>query len=735
MKAHWIIALAMLATSAPTLAIAEALTLERVFANPPLAGAAPRAPAISPDGRMVTVLKSRADDQLRSDLWVTDVATGEQKMLVDSLKLSPAPAALSEAELQRRERARIAGARGITDYRWAPDSRRLLVPLDGDIWLASLDGTAQRLTRSAESETDAKVSPRGGFVSYVRGANLYVHDLTAERAITTEGAGPVSYGSAEFVAQEEMKRNTGYWWSPDDRRIAVARVDETPVRIATRAAIGAAGTAVTQQRYPFAGTPNALVTLEIRGVSGGAPVKVDLGPDPDIYLARVDWLDAATLVVQRQSRDQKRLDLLAVDATTGAARLLFSETSRTFLNLHDGLRPLATPGHFLWLSERDGFQHLYRWNGKRLIPITRGPWVVDEVEAVDEAAGLAFVSGFFDTVLEKSLYAVRLDGKGSPRRLTQPGGWAESVMDKAGTVALVTRSTPDQPPQVALVDRNGQHRLWVTENAVASTPYAPFLAAHRTPVFGTLPAADGQAMHYMLLTPPNMTPGTRHPVFFEVYAGPGVQRVSRQWGRSTPLHQWLAQQGWVVFMLDNRGTTNRGVAFESPLYRQIGTLEVTDQLAALDWLKAQPFVDPTKVALYGWSYGGYMTLRLLTQAPTAFAAGVSGAPVTDWTLYDTHYTERYLGNPGTDMAPYSASNVVKDAARISRPLLLIHGLADDNVVFDNSARMMAAMQASGIRFDTMVYPGQTHAIRDPALATHMWRGIMDFLDRTVKNRP
>jgi dipeptidyl-peptidase-4 len=270
--------------------------------------------------------------------------------------------------------------------------------------------------------------------------------------------------------------------------------------------------------------------------------------------------------------------------------------------------------------------------------------------------------------------------------------------------------------------------------AGAEMPYAAIMGGHVAPRFGTLKAADGKTdLHYMLLLPPAAAEGAKVPVFFEVYAGPGVQRVTKQFGPL--LHQYLLQQGWAVFRVDNRGTPNRGTAFEGAIHRKLGFPEVDDQMAALAWLKAQPFADPERVAVYGWSYGGYMVQRLMTEHPTAFAAGVSGAPVTDWTLYDTHYTERYLGNPATDKGPYTASDVTLKADRLARPMLIIHGLADDNVVFDHSAKMIGALQRAGKPFETMLYPGQTHAIRDPALATHMWKTILAFLDRTVKAAP
>lgn len=708
------------------------LTLDRLFANPPLLGTPPRALTIAPDGRHIAWLQPRADDQLRFDLWVEDVATGKRRMAVDSLALSAAPADLSEAELMRRERARLASVRGIVEYQWSPDGRTLLVPLDGDIWLAPLSGKPRQITRTSATEIDAKLSPRGKFASFVRDQNMFVVDLATgkERALTTAGGGLVSYGVAEFVAQEEMDRLTGQWWAPDDARIAVARVDESDVKVAVRAAIGSAGTKVSEQRYPFAGTPNAKVSLEIHSLGGGAPVQVDLGKDPDIYLARVNWLNPNQLVVQRQSRDQKRLDLLLVDAATGASRLLFSETSDSWVNLHDSLKPLADGKRFLWASERSGHRHIWLWDGTALSQLTRGDWSVDQIKAVDEARGTILFTGFRESPLEKALYRVALAG-GEPGRLTGEGGWTEAVTDGRGTAMLLTESRPERPALVTLATSDGGGLKARRTVSGTDFPYAAMLKQHVIPRYGTLKAADGVTdLHYALLLPPGLKPGERVPVFFEVYAGPGVQRVTKQFGSLT--HQYLAEKGWAVFRVDNRGTPNRGTAFESAIYRKLGFPEVDDQMAALNWLKAQPFVDPARVAVYGWSYGGYMVQRLMTEHPEAFAAGVSGAPVTDWTLYDTHYTERYLGNPATDKGPYVAGDVTLKADRLARPLLIIHGLADDNVVFDHSAKMIAALQKAGKPFETMVYPGQTHAIRDPALATHMWKTIEGFLDRNVK---
>ena len=704
---------------------ATPLTLERVFASPSLSGPTPRALKLSPDGRTATLLKPRPDDRDRYDLWAVDVATGSTRMLVDSTKLGSG-AALSETERMNRERQRIASVKGIASYDWAPDSRSLLVPIDGDLWLAATDGGVRQLTTTAATETDAQLSPKGRFAAFVRDRNAFVLDLTSgrETALSHDGSDTIGWGAAEFIAQEELHRFVGMWWSPDDRRIAVARVDEGGVHVVQRAAIGADGTRVFAQRYPAAGTPNAVVDLWLMAPDGSARVKADLGPNPDIYLARVDWAaDGSVLYVQRLTRDQKQLDLLRVDPATGASAVVLTESAKTWINLNDDFHALDD-GSLIVGSERSGFAHLYRFASGKLSPITHGDWVVDQVVGIDQASHLLFFTGFADTVLERQLYTVDYLRPGPPRRITEAGGWHDVVMDKGGTAALITRSTPAQPPQTWLADAAGTRRAWIEENRLgAYHPYAPFLAAHVAPTFGTIAAADGTPLHYRLFVPP--APGP-HPVYFIVYGGPGVQSVARTW--AAPVIQLLLQRGWAVFQLDNRGADNRGKAFEDPLYRAMGQTEVADQLAALAWVKRQAWAAADKVVVNGWSYGGYMTLKLLEAAPQAFAAGIAGAPVTKWELYDTAYTERYLGLPASDA--YRASNALADATRIAAPLLLIHGMADDNVVFENSTALMSTLQHANVPFDLMVYPGATHAA-EATLGVHVWQTRLGFMARVA----
>ncbi|MCD2323889.1 S9 family peptidase [Sphingomonas sp. IC-56] len=716
-------------------AASQSLTLERIFGSPDLNGQTPRAPRLSPDGKYLTLLRNRADEKERFDLWAMDTTSGEWRMLVDSKKIGSG-AELSEAEKMQRERLRIGGSKGVVAYGWAPDGKSILVPLDGDLYLATLDGQTRRLTETTQGELNPTVSPAGGFVSFVRDQNLFVQPLNggAAKQLTTTGADTVHWGEAEFIAQEEMDRRTGYWWSPDDSLVAVERFDEAPVGVVRRAAIGAEGTSIYEQRYPAAGTPNVLVELYVIDPASGRQVKVDLGANPDIYLARVDWApNGKTLYVQRQSRDQKRLDMLKVDPATGKASVLFSETIRpeaggkSWLNLSDAYH-FMPDGSLIWSSERSGFRHLYRYAGGKWKQLTKGPWVVTDLVGVDEARGRLFFTANKDDLLEQQLYALDLAHPDKVTRLTEAGWNNGATMDGAATRAIVTRSSPSQPSQVYLADAAGKRIAWVEENALKpGHPYYPYAVSHRKTQYGSFKAKDGTTLYWEMITP-ELEPGKRYPVFFEHYGGPGTgQQVMHRWTGALP--QYLVDRGYVYFRIDNRGSFNRGKEFEDHIYHAMGTVEVEDQVAGANYLKTLPFVDPKKIVTYGWSYGGYMSIKMLEKAPGVFAAAVSGAPVTRWELYDTHYTERYLGDPKTDPQSYASSDALAEAGNIRDPLLLIHGMADDNVVFENATVFAARMQAQGKPFEMMFYPGQTHRVGGPGVSVHLWETILNFLDR------
>jgi len=712
------------------------LSLERVFASPGLDGPSPRSLKLSPDGNWLTVLRNRETDRERYDLWGYDRRTGEWRMLVDSEALGSGRA-LSEAEKMQRERLRIGNLSGIVAYDWAADSESLLVPLDGDLYLARLDGSTQRLTDTEASELNPTLSPTGDFVSFVRDRRLWTGRLgeDAQPVTPQEESDLVTWGEAEFVAQEEMDRHTGYWWSPQDRRIAVARVDESPVGVVTRAAIGATGTSVFEQRYPAAGTPNAEVRLFVIDPDGGNQVEVDLGPDRDIYLARVDWApDGSALYVQRQDRGQTRLDMLKVDPATGAAEVLFTEQAAQghWINLGDNYRFLKD-GSLVWWSERSGYGHLYRladgaWTQLTGIGPEGGEWVVTKLVGVDEDQGRITFAATKDDVLAQQVYSTELADPAQVTRLTDLAFDNRAQMDGAGKTLVVTRSSDSQPSQVYLADAAGERLAWIEENRLdGGHPYAPYLAGHRPASYGTIPGADGQELHWMMITP-EMEPGKKYPVFFQHYGGPSSQTVTKGWNGA--LVQAIVDKGYIFFELDNRGSPNRGVAFEKPIYRAMGTVEVEDQKLGAEFLKTLDYVDPDKIAIYGWSYGGYMTLKQLAADPGLYAAGISGAPVTRWELYDTHYTERFMGTPQADAAAYAQSMAIDGAVNITDPMLLVHGMADDNVVFENATELIAAMQNNAVPFEMMLYPGHTHRVSGPKVSVHLWNTIFDFLERS-----
>lgn len=728
---------ACLALSSPVLA--EKLTPERIFADPALGGPTAKGVALSPDGKRVTYLKGKAEAANVQDLWAADVKGGEPYRLIDSTALSAGAKALSEAELARRERARVS-ARGIVEYSWDEEGRFILVPLDGDLYLDSVaDGKVSRLTETPGDEVDTKVSPKGGFVSYVRDQNLYIKPLAggAEKALTTEGKDALSFGTAEFVAQEEMDRFTGYWWNPSETSIAYTRVDESTVDVVPRADIGPGGATVVEQRYPRAGRPNAVVDLFVQDLASGKVVQIDLGSNKDIYVARVDWsADGKTLYVQRQTRDQKTVELIAYDPAKGTGKTILTETDAHWIELNDDFHPLKD-GSFLWSSEKSGYNHLYHYaaGGKLIAQVTRGDWPISALEGVDEARKVAIFSASIDTPLERRIYEVSYARPGKPKALTPAGGWWTAKVADNGAAFTAGYSDPKTPPQTALYDAAGKRVRWIEENRLAEGhPYWPYAATLPVPEYGTLKASDGEVLHYEILKPIGFDPAKKYPAIVSVYGGPHAQTVSRSWQKVG--ERPYLEDGYVIFKLDNRGSSNRSARFKRALDRRMGTVEVEDQLAGAKFLAGLPYVDADKLGVMGWSYGGFMTLMLLTAPDNPFKAGAAGAPPTEWGLYDTHYTEQFMGKPDENKDGYANSDVL-NRLKILKPnsLLLLHGMADDNVIFENSTRLIAAMQKNAIPFEMMLYPGERHsAPGSKTKGLHVLKTHLEFFDRQLKGQ-
>ena len=726
------------ASSAPAANIDPAqLTLERLYAEPALGGQPPLSMRLSPDGSRVTFLRGKLENSFALDLWSYDIRSKKTALLVDSAKITGAPETVSEEEKSRRERMRIASLSGIVEYYFSGDGQQLLFPLSGSLYLYDLKTTrVQTLTDVKDGPvSDPKFSPKGHFVSFVRAGNLYALELATKHliALSTDGGGSVAYGTAEFVAQEEMDRFTGYWWAPDERSVAMQRYDEAKVPLAKRFEIYPDRTEVVEQRYPAAGQPNALVELFVVPIAAPEkPVKIDLGSNSDIYLARVNWLpDSARIAVQRQSRDQKTLDLLFCDAKTGAASKVLTEHSNAFVNLNHALTFLKSAPEFIWASERSGFNHLYRYDltGKLLGAVTQGDWLVDTLLRVDEGLSTAYFSGNLNDPIQMQTFAVALDGKSPPRQLTKGEGTHVSTFSEDAKQFLDTYSDILTPPQVRLHQADGSVQAVLDANAVkpghAMYPYQKNLIA---PEYGSLNNGE-QALNYRVYKPSHFDPNKRYPALVYTYGGPHVQVLQRKFSDLLP--QVFAQQGYVVFSLDNRGSARRGAKFEAAIYRQMGDPDVADQLAGIRWLGTQSYVDKARIGVYGWSYGGYMTLQILTQGGDLVKAGAAGAPVTDWALYDTHYTERYMATPSDNAAGYKAARVATHLDGLRARLLLIHGMADDNVLFTNSTTLMSELQTRGVAFDLMTYPGMRHGPANPKTKLHIYRGIEAFFAREL----
>ena len=715
------------------------LTIERMNASPALAGTSPRGLKLSPDGQRVTYLAGRKDNQNFYDLWQMDVKTGESSLLLNADKL--ASNELSDEEKARRERQRIYGD-GIMEYFWADDSKALLIPASGNLYYFSLaDNSVSQLPIGEGFATDARLSPKGNFVSFVRDQNLYVLNLATKKleAMTTDGGGAIKNAMAEFVAQEEMDRMTGYWWAPDESAIAFTRIDESGVELVTRNEIYADGIKLTEQRYPAAGKNNVEIQLGVVTLNNKAINWVTLSDDKnkDIYLPRVDWLpDSKHLSFQWQSRDQQKLDLqlVALESLT-KPKTLVKERSDAWVNLNNDLHFLKQQSAFIWASERDGFNHLYLFDlkGKLKTQLTKGNWAVDELEYIDETAGWVYFTGRKDTPIEKHLYRVPLAG-GKVERVSREAGMHDPVFADNQSVYLDYFNSLSQPPQISLHGDKGQHLAWVEQNQVkAGHPLYDYAGLWQQPEFKELKAEDGQILQSRLFKPVPFDANKKYPVVVRVYGGPHAQLVTNSWSEQDYFTQYLVQQGYVVFQLDNRGSAHRGTQFEQVIYRHLGEAEVNDQKVGVDYLRSLPFVDSNNVAIYGHSYGGYMALMSLFKAPDYFKAAISGAPVTDWRLYDTHYTERYLAHPANNEQGYEASSVFPYVKNYQSGLLMYHGMADDNVLFENSTRVYKALQDEGKLFQMIDYPGSKHSMRGEKVRNHLYRSLADFLDRQLKS--
>ena len=712
----------------------EPVPIEEVARAPAPGMAAPASFAFSPGDDVVTFLFSAEGDLVRQ-LHFMDVATGERRVVV-----APGPEGgvaednVALEEQLRRERQRELGL-GVTRYAWARDAERLLVPLPDGVYVQhGADAGLGKVPATDEGPVlEPTLSPDGTLVAFVQHDELHVAEVAGgpARQVTTGARGTGrTHGLAEYVAQEEMGRSAGYWWSRDGAWLAFTEVDETHIpayRIVHQGSDAVGEGAYEDHRYPFAGGANARVRLGVVPAAGGDQRWLDLGRDDDCYLARVAWMADATLVAQVENRAQTRLDLLRLDPATGAREQLLTETSDVWINLHDLFRPLERTeglhGGFVWGSERTGFRHLYLCDrtGAVTRALTEGAWMVDSLEGVDEEAGLVYFCATRDGPAERHLYAVPVGG-GDPRRITPEPGTHHVVLDHRCRRFIDVHTAAHHQPTVRLRSLPAGDVVHVVHDQPDERVKRLGLVP---PDAVSLAARDGSTLHGVLHRPPAGRPP--YPTVVSVYGGPHAQRATDSWAVTADMRaQHLRGLGYAVFVLDNRGSARRGLAFESAIRHDLGNVEVQDQVDGVGWLVEQGLADPARVGIYGWSYGGYLAAMCLARAPGVFRAAVAGAPVTHWDGYDTHYTERYMGTPASNPDGYERSSVMHHVASLRGELLLVHGLLDENVHFRHTARLVGALVRSRKRFQLLMLPEERHLPRKAEDRVYVEERIRDF---------
>ncbi len=685
--------------------------------------------AFSPDDRWLTYLHNPTGD-LTQQLYALDTETGRSRAVF--VPTEPSGEKESLEEQLRKERAReLAG--GVTRYWWARERSRMLMPAGAGLHVLDWpDGTLRPLLGSFGSEiVDPRLSPDGSVIAFVSNGDVHIADVErgAVRRLTRQANPPegLTFGLAEFIAQEEMGRRHGMWWSRDSTRLAWTSVDESAVdllRIAHLGSDGAGPASEEVHRYPFAGDANAVVRLAVASIRGGDvnPVWLDLGA-VDGYLCRVAWMPDGSLVVETQHRNQCRIDLWRFDPDTGARTHLWAEEGEPWLNLHNMFEPLGQGG-FVWASERSGYRHLWLHgpDGPPERPLTHGDWVVDALSGVDESTGRFWYCANSGDPRQRHLHEGRLAG-GEPRRITEGSGTHQILIDHAHRRFVDSWSSLERPPAVTLRGLTDDAPLAVVHDGV--DPRIERFGLDPPELFST--SADDGTTLYGAFYRPEICPA---PTVVSVYGGPGVQRVVDDWTMTANLRaQYLRSLGFCVLALDNRGTPRRGMTFESAISRQLGQVEVEDQVAGVRWAINAGLADPQRVGVTGWSYGGYMAAMCLARVPEIFRAAVAGAPVTSWDGYDTHYTERYMDTPAGNPDGYRSSAVMTHVEGVRGRLLLIHGLIDENVHFRHTARLVQTLVSAGIDHDLLLFPEERHMPRRETDRAFMEARLADFFIR------
>jgi dipeptidyl-peptidase-4 len=712
------------------------LSVERINSEPGLAGTLPAGIEWHPDGKRLTFVRGTGKEAL---LQALDVTSGSTSVLLDGSRV-----------LLPGDPARPFPLASAT---WMPDGKQLLAAADGDLFLADVrSGAVRALVLSPATEEFQEASPDGKKVAFVRGGDLFVVDVASgrETRLTQSGSDTVLNGRLDWVYEEELASRSGqsFRWSPDSRKIAYLQLDQARVSPFPIVDFVPVRNGVEWQRYPEAGSPNSIVRLGVVGLeddgSPGPERLVSFEPD-DTYIApQLAWTpDSREVAFQQIDRAQDALTLRLLDvprearAPLGTPREVLTERSRTWVNLLAPPRFLKDGRRFLWVSERDGFAHLYVCGlAGDCRAVTRGRWVVDSRVSftgaqppvtVDERTGFVYFQASEKDPRERHLYRTRLDGTGFTR-LTREDGTHRVLVSPDGRFYADTWSSVESPPQLWVASQDGTRRFVIEAN-----PHPPILDYERgTLEWVELKAKDGTTLYGSLLKPAGFDATRKYPVIVSVYGGPEAQTVTNAWDETSPRDQLFASRGFLVWKLDNRGSARRGTGFESAIYHDLGRVELEDQLAGVAYLRSLPFVDPSRIGITGWSYGGYMTLYALTHAPGVFRAGAAGAPVTDWTRYDTIYTERYMGTPQSNPAGYESSSTLARAGDVDAQLLLLHGSSDDNVHLANTLAFVDALVDAGRPYSLQVFPRQRHGLRPREDRIARDAAVLAFFERSLR---
>ena len=716
---------AVLATSKLSAQSSAELTVKRIYSQPSLSGRVSRGVQWSPDSKLVSFFETKGlGMESQTELWAMDSATGERRMLISAEKLE----SILPAEKSQPTQSTGLGRRSASQYFWAPGGNSILFVGTKSLVLLDLKTQQARvLLPDKGAITDVKFSPDGKGISYVSQHNLHVITVAEgkDRALTNGGTEEIRKGELDWVYPEELDIKTAYWWSPDSSKIAFLEMDERKVSKYPLVDFASYEGEADDERYPVAGGANPIVTVSVVDIASGKTKLMDTGRETDQYIPRVDWLpDSKRVAIQRLNRAQTQLDLLMADAGSGKSSVLLTEKDAYWINVADDLRFLNGGKRFLWSSERTGYRHLYLYglDGKEITQLTKGEWEVSAVQCVDEAKGLVYFTATEKSPMERHLYRVALDGSGFSR-ITQKDGTHAAQFAPNARAFVDTYSNTMTPQQQWVARADGSTPIALNENNV------PELEKYRlvAPDFLQVRSHDGILLNAWMIKPPDFDESKKYPVLVYTYGGPRAQVVLNSWGGTTFLwHQLMAQKGFVIFALDNRGSAGRGHLFEEPIHLRFGAQEMSDQRDGAAWLKGQPWVDGSRIGIWGWSYGGHMTLHAMFEDPEHFKAGFAGGPVTDWHYYDSIYTERYIGLLPGNEGTYRASSPIERVDGLQGKLLIAHGTGDDNVHFANTLALLDKLIEKGKYAEVVPFPGRGHGVSDPPARIVLMNRVTQF---------